>query len=400
MPQVDIREIDSTGVAAVEYDDYVVMVPIAGIKEKLYSDWDVFKEDTTASGSSVDKSKQGYKIAKFALLSGLKVLVVPYTKGMDLTQYEDKGIYDIRFMVMGDALDEAKDEDVKAFAEALIKAAADRGNTTAIIDIPEGETDSAADVSTWANSLNNVVVTRAPDTFTGESVIENGYSYMQFISPWVKFEDPETGDMLSDNVPGSIIYLNCFAHNIHLYPDWFATAGSVRGVSTFGSVKPEHKFGDADVAVLQKRKFPSNPESGVEHIRAVNPICEIRPYGNIVWGNRTGYPLTQKEPGLKASSFLNIRQLCCDIKNVLYRASRKYTFEPNSDTLWANFTSAIKPLLEDMRSNQGILGYKIIKEKTLQKATLKARIRIIPIEAVEDFDLTVEMTDSIVEVNG
>jgi hypothetical protein len=35
-----------------------------------------------------------------------------------------------------------------------------------------------------------------------------------------------------------------------------------------------------------------------------------------------------------------------------------------------------------------------MKVTTDKKATLKAKIRIIPIEAVEDFDLTVSLEDS------
>ena len=40
-------------------------------------------------------------------------------------------------------------------------------------------------------------------------------------------------------------------------------------------------------------------------------------------------------------------------------------------------------------------GYKLIKEATNKKGTLKAKIRIIPVEAVEDFDLTIELADSL-----
>ena len=47
-----------------------------------------------------------------------------------------------------------------------------------------------------------------------------------------------------------------------------------------------------------------------------------------------------------------------------------------------------------MKADQGIRDYKILKEATNQKATLKAKIRIIPIEAVEDFYLTVSLEDS------
>ena len=38
--------------------------------------------------------------------------------------------------------------------------------------------------------------------------------------------------------------------------------------------------------------------------------------------------------------------------------------------------------------------YKFIKVKTAKKATLKAIIRIIPIEAVEDFDISLTLEDS------
>ena len=114
------------------------------------------------------------------------------------------------------------------------------------------------------------------------------------------------------------------------------------------------------------------------------------------------YPLSKPENAeaesavqLTASSFLNIRQLCIDIKKTLYRAARRFTFEPNSDVLWVNFKGAITPLLEEMKANQGLKGYQIIKVKTNKKALLAARIKIVPIEAVEDFDLTVELTDSI-----
>lgn len=98
---------------------------------------------------------------------------------------------------------------------------------------------------------------------------------------------------------------------------------------------------------------------------------------------------------LTASSFLNIRNLCIDIKKTLYRAARRYTFEPNSDVLWINFKAAITPLLNKMTSDNGIRGYQIIKTPTNKKALLAARIVITPIEAVEDFDLTIELNDSI-----
>lgn len=47
-----------------------------------------------------------------------------------------------------------------------------------------------------------------------------------------------------------------------------------------------------------------------------------------------------------------------------------------------------------MKSSSGIRDYKITKVATNQKATLAAKIRIYPIEAIEDWDITVELSDT------
>jgi hypothetical protein len=87
--------------------------------------------------------------------------------------------------------------------------------------------------------------------------------------------------------------------------------------------------------------------------------------------------------------------LCTTIKKQLYTACRQFTFDPNSDLLWINFVNAIKPTLEAMRADQGIKGYKITKVAVDKKALLTARIRIVPIEAVEDFDISIYLEDSL-----
>ncbi len=70
-------------------------------------------------------------------------------------------------------------------------------------------------------------------------------------------------------------------------------------------------------------------------------------------------------------------------------------FEQNSDRLWFNFKSQIVKLLDTMQTGQGIRGYRIIKQTPDSKAQIKALIRIIPMEAVEKFDLTVELSDTL-----
>ena len=48
-----------------------------------------------------------------------------------------------------------------------------------------------------------------------------------------------------------------------------------------------------------------------------------------------------------------------------------------------------------MKQSYGIAAYRWIREETTERAKIKAILRIVPIEAVEDFDLTVELADSL-----
>jgi hypothetical protein len=48
-----------------------------------------------------------------------------------------------------------------------------------------------------------------------------------------------------------------------------------------------------------------------------------------------------------------------------------------------------------MKADQGIADYKFIKVASNRKAFLSAIVRIVPIEAVEDFDISIYLEDSL-----
>ena len=79
----------------------------------------------------------------------------------------------------------------------------------------------------------------------------------------------------------------------------------------------------------------------------------------------------------------------------LYEAAKKYTFELNTDILWAKFQAEVTPLLDQMVSGSGLVGYRFKRLPTTARARLRAKLTVIPIDAVEDFDLTVELADSL-----
>jgi hypothetical protein len=193
--------------------------------------------------------------------------------------------------------------------------------------------------------------------------------------------------------PAAFHYLACFVSSLNSgFAEWYAVAGYNRGVSSYVIDHTSVKLGEIAINALEPRNI-ENQEAQPPF--ACNVIANFRG-SYYLWGNRTAAKLGEKAGGgdLTAKHFLNIRQLCATLKKQLYVACRRFTFDPNSDTLWFNFVSAITPTLEAMKADQGIRDYKIIKVFTDKKATLKARVRIIPIEAVEDFDITVALEDS------
>ena len=55
----------------------------------------------------------------------------------------------------------------------------------------------------------------------------------------------------------------------------------------------------------------------------------------------------------------------------------------------------IRPTLEKMKADQGITDYKFVRIQSNQRATMAARIRIVAVEAVEDFSISLYLEDSI-----
>lgn len=197
--------------------------------------------------------------------------------------------------------------------------------------------------------------------------------------------------------PGAFHYLACFMNSLKQgFAEWYAAAGYTRGIASYTIDHTPVKLGEIAINALEPRYTEDIPDKTYPRF-ACNVIANFRG-SYYLWGNRTAHPLGDKysltSGDLTASSFLNIRQLCSTIKKQLYVSCRRFTFDPNSDTLWFNFVNAIKPTLEAMKADQGIRDYRIVKVYTDKKATLKAKIRIIPIEAVEDFDLTIYLEDS------
>lgn len=257
-----------------------------------------------------------------------------------------------------------------------------RGDCTALIEL-----DEKAYVDTNSTDKAETLIINGIKRMSASIGEEGAYCALTVPSVYYTMADGV------EKFPAAFHYLACFMSSLGSgFAEWYAAAGYNRGVSSYVIDHTSVKLGEIAINALEPRNI-KNQETQPPF--ACNVIANFRG-SYYLWGNRTAAKLGAAAGGadLTAKHFLNIRQLCTTIKKQLYVACRRFTFDPNSDTLWFNFVNSITPTLDAMKADQGIRDYKIVKEFTDKKATLKARVRIIPIEAVEDFDLTISLEDS------
>lgn len=333
---------------------------------------------------------------------------------------KDKTTYDFRFILTG--LIEGGSEDSRAVYDVMNQASqaistlADyeveediplfertrrRGDCIALIDLDEAaiarraqaglREGSTISTKTLVNAIKSEIRTLPASINKYSAIFCSSVNYSNNSRSGIDTYASDTGSEGYNNsrFPATFHYLACFDQMLlNNFREWFAVAGFTRGVSAYTIDSTRFDLGDIAVQALEPRYLDDKDENQIT--RAVNVIVRNQ-NSYYLWGNRTGHKL---EKELVASHFLNVRQLCTSIKKYVYTLCRNFTFDPNSDILWANFTLALKPLLETMKVGQGIKDYRIQKVATSLKGTLAARIRIIPIEAVEDFDIELVLEDS------
>ena len=458
MPKIIIRENDYTQAGTPDYSNSTVL--IAGFakdgveKGKVFelstqkdfvdevSNIEPFTETTGTDGKNTKTVKSyGNKIAYELLGLGYPVIYKVITDVADMEkddfweEFKDKASYDFRYIMTGLLTDNKKANDqIIALANFDAKAAetdifsTGRGDCIALCDIDktkEAVTEIIKNSATKATKESEATTQESTSTESGstpnESEAAGGESenntnesgnatkysavtaskYAAYFAPsfCIKgYESPKNSKgeaIYADNIfPASFYYLACAKRaSLNNFDEWFAVAGYTRGVADFAIASTSTNYGEIAIHKLQARTATG---SDVDSDIAVNLIANFR--GNYyLWGNRTAEKLDKE---LKASHFLNIRQLCTTLKKQIYVACRRFTFDPNSDVLWINFCNAITPTLERMKNNQGIENFVIERVDTDLKATLKAKIRITPIEAVEDFDIELALEDSMGTTNA
>ena len=328
----------------------------------------------------------------------------------------DRNQYDIKFIlakeVNEDVWDEKQDiviptQDISDLSNALIIA--QKRKDCVIVYTKTTTSYSENEKIALTAACNYITEDTKKEFYSDEVKRPVGKYVLAFYAP-----NENTGGLHTEDgaeLDAGKAYILAFLDNVAKgRAEWLAIAGATRGAIP-GNYKVDGFLKEEEIDNMQLRTYNSGDDAS--NI-AINPIVNMNPWGTRIWGNRTCLPNTNvttdgeiasEDEGnvapsptdqLVASSFANIRIALCDIKKAIYKAARQYQFEQNTDVLWVNFTSSVNSLLEQMKSSYGIVGYRWKRDSANeQRGELRAILQVTPIEAVEDFTVTVELKDSL-----
>lgn len=190
-----------------------------------------------------------------------------------------------------------------------------------------------------------------------------------------------------------LAYLVTFGQAIKDNSIWEALANSSRGTVRY-HLEKETKYFPED-STISKYQLDNNIMDTTGH--SFNGLIKLRGQEEpVIWGDRT--LLKNADVGnLKATSFMSIRNMISDIAKRCYYSAIRETFETNNDITWTNFKGMITDLLDEMVADYKLANYQIFKLPS-GRAEIKCEIHIAPYGPVEDFDITIRLTNIDAEV--
>jgi phage tail sheath protein FI len=256
-----------------------------------------------------------------------------------------------------------------------------RNDQNAAIDLAESRkdcvafigsrySDSVAQKSSEAvkNILNYILET---DETKRDSVRLTRTMFAAFFANYFKIYDKYNKTSRYINVAGDVAGIRCQISGSH--DAWWVSAGIKRGI----------------LKNIERLAFsPSQPQRDSLYKNGINPIVSFPSTGNLVWGNKTLYPI--------ASSFdrINVRTLFNTLERSAAKAARSQVFEFNDPYTRNAMLSMFNPYLATIKAGRGITDYLVVCDETnntpdvISRNELRVDIYIKPNYAAEMILLT------------
>ena len=327
-----------------------------------FDGWDIYRPSRT----NIDK----YKSSKYAIVSGCPFdyisaseLVLDPTLNLGLNANSITSDY-YAYLAGYNQFANPNDVYINLFATPGI----DYANNTLLVEdaldmIEDQEDGRGGDALYIVSSPMDNEGDKSADVIVEaleDSEINTSYACTYW--PWVKYYDPVDKKYITLPVTKDAVRDMASTDN-NSFP-WFAPAGTQRG--------------DVDCVAADIKTTLSDEDTLYEGM--INPIKTFGQDGVKIWGNKTMY---RKESPLNR---INVRRLMLRVKKLVVDASKHLIFEQNDATVEKQFRSLVEPILADVKSNRGIVDYRVQTESTPEtrdQHILPAKIAIKPVNCLE-----------------
>lgn len=217
-------------------------------------------------------------------------------------------------------------------------------------------------------------------------------SYCSGIGPWCYAKLLDTG--ATALLPGSYVQVVSWAQSTSQgVPVWMAPAGVKRASLGSFFVKPQYEIGKS---ILDE--WQNNDDSAVDNYK-VNPIIRAKNYGYVIYGNSTLLHSSEEGETSMLQS-LSTRMMSNVVKKEAFSIALGLQFDQMNSDLYVQFKTLMGAKLDEMKYQGAIYDYRIIVDTSsvtvgsLNEKTVPVTIQISPAPAVENFDITLELTRS------
>ena len=241
----------------------------------------------------------------------------------------------------------------------------DRANTAFVIgDTPMRLAPNAVDIANWSNNTDGTGLATADP-------------YLAVYYPCGLSTDLQGNEIV---VPSSHIALRTIIHNDNVAYQWFAPAGTRRGL-----VDNASSIGYLDSANGDEFTFDSIRVGLRDTLyeNKINPITSLPGVGLVVWGQKT------RNPTASSLDRINVARLVNYIRTILASVANGYLFEPNDKITRDQIKNIISGAINDLIAKRGIYDYVVVCDESNNTPTRIARnelyvdIAIEPMKSVE-----------------
>lgn len=202
-----------------------------------------------------------------------------------------------------------------------------------------------------------------------DAEIDSNYACTYY--PWVKYYDQSNNQYVYLPVTRDVVRNIAYTDNVAF--SWYAAAGWNRGDISGEGPKRKLKLGEQDTLYDGR----------------INFINSFAKEGNKIWGDKN----LQAHEGVMDR--ISKRRLLLRIKKLLSTACISLIFDPNDVNLGDTFKSSVKSVLEPIKTNRGIVDYKIevdTSDEARDRLELPAKIWIKPTQLLEYIDISLIVT--------